>query len=104
MEEAVRGASKVLKQDVLSLYDASVQDRVLEELDGPGTLDASRLAGNIWLRTWEATWPDIRQAVKELEAQGQVEVLPTPGKTHNPGNLLKWKERVTLRDDQLRLI
>lgn len=104
MEEAVRGATALLKQDALSLYDASVQDRVLEELAGPGTLEASRLAGNIWLRTWEATWhTDIRQAVKELEVHGQVEVLPEPGKSHKVGNLLKWKERVALRDSQLRL-
>ncbi len=104
MEEAVRGATRILKQDALSLYDASVQERVLEELDGAGTIEASQLAGRIWLPTWEATWPDIRQAVKELEAHGQVEVLPASGKTHNAGNLLKWKERVTLRGDQPRLI
>lgn len=105
MEEAVRGATALLKQDALSLYDASVQDRVLEELSAAGTLEASRLAGRIWLRTWEATWhTDIRQAVKALEAQGQVEVLPEPGKTHKVGNLLKWKERVALRNSQLRLV
>jgi three-Cys-motif partner protein len=103
MEDAVSGATRVLKQDALSLYDSSVQELVLEELDGGGTLEASRLAGNIWLSTWEATWPNIRQAVKELEAHGQVEVLPEPGKAHKVGNLLRWKERVTLRDNQLRL-
>jgi three-Cys-motif partner protein len=87
MEEAVRGATRVLKQDTLSLYDASVQERVLEELDGAGTTEASVLAGRIWLRTWQAPWPDIRRAVKALEAHGQVEVLPELGKTHNVGNL-----------------
>jgi hypothetical protein len=104
MEEAVRGATWVLKQNTLSLYDASVQERVLQELNGTGTVEASALAGKIWLPTWEAPWPDIRQAVKELEAEGQVEVLPAPGQTRKVGNLLKWKERVTLRGDQLRLI
>ena len=87
MEEAVSGANSLLKQDALSLYDASVQDRILEELGAAGTAtEASRLAGRVWLRTWEATWhTDIRQAVKALEAEGQVEVLPQPGKTHKPG-------------------
>jgi three-Cys-motif partner protein len=105
MEEAVRGATSLLKQDALVLYDSSVQDLVLDQLDREGTLEASRLAGNIWLDTWEATWhTDIRQAVKALEAQGQVEILPEPGKVHKVGNLLRWKERVTLKGDQLRLI
>jgi len=104
MEEAVRGATRVLRQDTLSLYDASIQERVLQELDGSGPIEASMLAGRIWLPPWEAPWPDIRQAVKELEAHGQVEVLPAPGQTHNVGNLLKWKDRVTLRGDQPRLI
>jgi hypothetical protein len=105
MEEAVRGATSLLKQDTLVLYDSSVQDLVLDQLDRGGTLEASRLAGNIWLDTWEATWhTDIRQAVKALEAPGQVEILPQPGKAHKVGNLLKWKERVTLKGDQLSLI
>ena len=41
--------------------------------------------------------------MKELEAHGQVEIIPEPGKTHKVGNLVKWKERVALRDSQLRL-
>lgn len=105
MEDAVRGATSLLKQDTLALYDSAVQDLVLGELSRNGTLEASRLAGNIWLDTWEATWhTDIRQAVKALESQGEVEVFPEPSKVHNVGNLLKWKERVGLRGDQLRLI
>lgn len=105
MEEAVRGANALLKQDTLTLYDASVQDRVLEELKAAGKLEASRLAGRIWLRTWEATWhTDIRQAVKALEVQGQVEIIPQEAKTHKVGNLVRWKERVSLRDSQPRLL
>ena len=82
-----------------------MQDRVLEELRAAGTLEASRLAGRIWLRTWEATWhTDIRQAVKALEAEGQVEVIPQAGNTRRIGNLVKWKERMALRDSQPRLL
>ena len=82
-----------------------MQDRVLEELRAAGTLEASRLAERIWRRTWEATWhTDIRQAVKALEAEGQVEVIPQAGNTRRIGNLVKWKERMALRDSQPRLL
>lgn len=104
MEEAVRGATALLKQDSLELYDSSVQDLVLDELERAGTLEASKLAGRIWLDTWEVSWhTDIRQAVKGLEENGEVEVSPEPGKNRNVGSLLKWKEQVSLRNGQLRL-
>jgi three-Cys-motif partner protein len=100
MEEAVRSAN-VLKdaQLSLSLPDAAVEDRILEELGREGKMRALPLAKRVWLRHFTATWrDDVRGAVRALELRGEVVVTPDdPNKKRKVGSLVKEKDWVELR-------
>ncbi len=98
MEEAVRSAD-LLGQGALPLFAVAVENRILEALGQHGELRAIDVAGQVWINQefWNAMWrTEIRDAIRALEAAGQVHIRSYDGRRRQGGSGVKEKDLVRL--------
>ena len=88
MELAVRKAKRLSTQETMFSMAPEIEQDVLDALrassDGMRVLS---LAGKVWHARWYASWNDIKEAIRSLEATGEAEVRTHNGRARPRGGL-----------------
>lgn len=89
MEEAVRKVKRLSTQEVLFTLGPEIEQHALKALQAiPQGLKARELAGKVWFHSWYASWgKDIKEAIRTLEANGEVEVRTHDGRLRPRGGI-----------------
>lgn len=89
MEQSVEKVKRLSTQEALFTIAPEIQEHVMESLRTvPNGLTALDLAGKVWFRSWYVSWRrDFKEAIRELEANGEVVVRTHDGRDRPRGGI-----------------